>query len=146
MLLARIQMEFTELGDAVHAARHFFSEVFPDLVEADACVLHGIVEQARFQTHQIHLHVGQDQSDVQRVNHVWLAGYALLILVRLRCHPVSFFELSEIVLGPKHTDFLIELGVQLLDQTGGAYNVCGHLYLQSTWFSGLDALSLECRE
>jgi hypothetical protein len=41
---------------------------------------------------------------------------------------------------------LIELGVKLLDQTGGAYNVCGHLYLQSTWFRGLDALSLECRE
>ena len=120
-------MEFTELGDAVHATGHLFAEVFPDLVQADACVLHRIVEQAGFQTHQIHLHVGQDQGDVQRVNHVGLARYALLILVRLRRDAVSFFELGEIVLGPKHTDFLIELGVKLLDQTGGAYNICGHL-------------------
>ncbi len=88
--LARVEVEFAELGDAVDAARHFLSEVLADLIQADARVFHRIVEQAGFEAHQIHLHVGQDQGDIQRVNHIRLARYASLTLVRLRRHPEAF--------------------------------------------------------
>ena len=128
--LARVEMEFAELGDAVHAARHFFAEFLADLVQAKAGVFHGVVQQARFQAHQIHLHVGQDQGDVERVNHVGLARHALLIFMRFRRPAVSFFKLGEIVLGPKHTDLLLELGVKLLDQTGGRTTSVDTLFLE----------------
>ena len=60
-LLARIEMQLAQLGDAVHAARHFLAEFFLDLLQAEAGVFHGVVQQAGLQAHHVHLHIRQDQ-------------------------------------------------------------------------------------
>ena len=47
---------------------HLVAKLFPDLIQAELGVLHGIVQQPGFDTNQVHLHVGQDQGDVQRMD------------------------------------------------------------------------------
>ncbi len=125
-LLARVEMQLAQLGHAVHAARDFFAELLADLIQAEGGVLHRVVQQAGFQAHQVHLHVGQDQRDLERMNHVGLAGLAQLAFVRVGRDPIGFFELRQIVLRTQHPDLLLELGVELLDQSGGGNNFGGH--------------------
>jgi hypothetical protein len=90
-LLARVQLQLAQFGDAVHARRHFGAELFLDLFQAEAGVFHRVVQQPRDQADHIHLHVRQDHGDVQRMDHVGLARFAHLVLVRVGCPAEGFF-------------------------------------------------------
>jgi hypothetical protein len=124
--LARIEMQFAQLGDAVHAARHFFAESLPNLIDRDLGVFNDVVQQAGFEADHVHLHVGQDQRDIQRMDQVRLARFTNLVLMGIRGHAVSLFQLRQVVLGPEQAHFLLKLSVQLLDQTSGRDDVGGH--------------------
>ena len=108
-------MQFTQLGDAVHAARYLFAEGLPDLIERHLGVFQRVVQQTGLETNHIHLHVGQDQRDIQRMDHIRLARIANLVFMSFRSQPVSLFKLRKVVLGTEQTHLLLELGVQLLD-------------------------------
>ena len=90
-LFARVKLQFAQLGDAVDAARHFGAEFLLDLVQAEAGVFDGVVQQPGDQADHVHLHVGQDQGDVQRMDHVRLARFAHLALVRVVGPAEGFF-------------------------------------------------------
>ena len=81
-LLARIEVQLAELGDAVDAAGHLVAELLADLIEADCGVFDDVVQQAGFEADHVHLHVRQDQRDLQGMDHVGLArGFAELRFV-----------------------------------------------------------------
>ena len=53
---AEKKVELAQLGDAVHAARHFVAELLADLLDGDAGVFHHVVQQAGFrQTRSIRM-------------------------------------------------------------------------------------------
>ena len=85
-------VQLAQLGDAVHAARHFLAEFLADLFDGDAGVLHDVVEQAGLNGHQVHAHVGQDVGDHERMDHVGLAGIAGLAVVILGGETECLFE------------------------------------------------------
>jgi len=114
-LLARVQLQLAQFGDAVHARRHFGAELFLDLFQAEAGVFHRVVQQPRDQAHHVHLHVGQDHGDVQRMDHIGLARLAHLIFVRIGGAAVGFFEESEVFFRPQRKDLLLQLGIELID-------------------------------
>ncbi len=57
------EIQLAQLGNAVHAARHFFAKGLANLFDGNAGVLHHVVQQAGFQAHHVHAHVGQDVGD-----------------------------------------------------------------------------------
>ena len=71
-----VEIELAQLGDAIHAARHFFAELLAHLVDGDAGVFHHVVQQAGLHGDDIHAHVRQDVGHHERVDHVGLAGIA----------------------------------------------------------------------
>jgi len=72
------EIELGELGDAIHAARHLFAEFLANLLDGDAGILDHVVQQTGLDGDRIHAHVGEDESDGGRVDHVGLAGVARL--------------------------------------------------------------------
>ena len=75
------QIQFAQLGDAVDAARHFVAEILADLFERGGGVFHHVVQQTGFKASHVHLHLGKLARDHQRMDHVGLAGGALLALM-----------------------------------------------------------------
>ncbi len=66
---------------------------------------------------------------MQRMDHVGLAGFAHLALVRVGGHAIGFLELGEIFFRAQLADLLFELGVKLLQLSDCWDYVCGHLFL-----------------
>ena len=79
-LLAVRHVELAQLGDAVDAARDLVAKLVADLIDGRGGVFHHVVEQAGFQAHHIHAHVGKLAGDQQGMHHVRLAGATLLVL------------------------------------------------------------------
>ncbi len=79
----REEIQFAQLGDAIHAACHVLAEVLANVLHGDACVFHHVVQQARFQADLVHAHVRQQVRHHQRMHHVGVAGIARLQLVIL---------------------------------------------------------------
>ena len=129
-VFARVEVEFTQLGDAIHAAGHLIAEFLADLVEADAGVLDRVMQQAGFQAHHVDLHFGEDGGHVQRVQHVRLARGAELALVRFGRKLVGSPERRYIVFGAEFPHPALELGIELLDDIERGDNFSGH-YLTS---------------
>ncbi len=96
-------------------ARHFGAEFLLDLFQAEAGVFHRVVQQARHQADHVHLHVGQDHGDVQRMDHVGLARLAHLALVRVGGAVESFFQEGEVFFGPQSVNLLFQLGIKLIN-------------------------------
>ena len=70
-----------QLGHAVDQARDLVAELCRHLLDGDRGVLDDVVQQRRRDRLVIHLEVGQDSGDGQRVLDVRLAGGAALALV-----------------------------------------------------------------
>ena len=73
---SREEVQLAELGDAVHAARDFVAELFADLFDRDAGIFDDVVQQPGLQRHHVHLHVGENERDLNRVRHVCLTRVA----------------------------------------------------------------------
>ncbi len=70
--LGGVEVQLPQFGDAVHATRHLFAEALANLLDAGAGVLHDVVQKARFQRHEVHVHPGQDPGHLDGVDHVQL--------------------------------------------------------------------------
>ena len=114
-LLAGVEVELAQFGDAVHAPRHLFAEDLADLLDGGAGILDHVVQQAVCQAHQVHLHVGQNVGDLERVNHVWLAGLAGLVLVPFSGELEGAEERRQVLARARFTDLVLELLEELID-------------------------------
>ena len=54
-LLARIEVDLAQLGDAVDTARHVVAELVADFLDGGGGVLHDVVQQPGLQADEIHL-------------------------------------------------------------------------------------------
>ena len=113
------EIQLAELGDAVHAARHFVAEILADLVGGHAGVFDDVVQQAGFDGHQVHAHVGQDVGHHQRVHHVGLAGLAQLSFVQFGGRAKRLLDGGQIVARAVFADLGFQFLEQLLDAVGG---------------------------
>ena len=118
-LLGGEEIELGELGHAIHAARHLFAELFANLLDGHAGILHHVVQQTGLDGDRIHAHVGEDESDGGRVDHVRLAGIARLPLVPLAGEAECPVESRQIVLGTVVAHPGFQLATQPLNRVVG---------------------------
>ena len=78
---AALELDLGELGDAVHQLRHFGAEAGVDLFLQGGRVFDDIVQQGRLDGVMIHVQVGEDGGDRDRVRDVRFAGQAPLALM-----------------------------------------------------------------
>ena len=140
-VLGREEVEFAELGDAVHAAGHVDAELLAHLVSGDAGVLHHVVQQAGLHADHIHTHFGEDMGDQDGVEHVGLARIAGLALVVAAGEAVGLFEGCEVLFGPVFTQLGFELAIELFHRVG---RLDGRLNIGNAgWLGG--HRTLDCR-
>ncbi len=114
-LFARGQIQLAQFGDAVDHAGDIVAEFLFHFGEGGGGVLHHIVEQAGFQAHQVHVHVGQLQGHHQRMHHEGLARNAPLAEVA-RCGELeSFAESGQVFVRPQGMHPPLQLGVKWAD-------------------------------
>ena len=118
-VLGRKEIELAQLGDAVHAARHFLAELLAHLFDGDAGVFHHVVQQPGLHGDEVHAHVGEDMGHHERVDHVGLAGIARLPFVIFPGEVESLFHRAEIVVRTVLADLGLQLAVDLLHRIGG---------------------------
>jgi len=117
-LLTRSQVELAQLGDSVDALRHLVSEALAHVLQLGAGVLHYVVQQPGLKAHHVHVHIGKLASHQQRMNHVRLSGFALLIPVPLLGEAEGAVERSKVLFGTKLQDAVPQLAVERFDRIG----------------------------
>jgi hypothetical protein len=80
-VLLRDFAEVADLGHAVHEVRDFGAEVLVDVFGRGQGVFDDVVQEAGADRDDVHLHLGQNPGDRERVDEVRLARLAHLILV-----------------------------------------------------------------
>ena len=78
-------------------------------------VFHDVVQQPGFEADHVHLHVGQEERDLERVNHVGLARTAQLSPMPLFGELEGFGERRDVVLGPVAAHDGFQLPVDSVD-------------------------------
>ncbi len=96
-IFGRKEIDLTEFGDAVDAARHLIAKVLLNVGGGDAGVFHDVVEETGLNADHVHAHIGQDLRHRERVAHVRLTGGAHLPRVILRGEPVRFLDGRQVV-------------------------------------------------
>ena len=124
--LARGEIQLAQLGNAVDAARDFFAEGFANVIDLGAGVLYHVVEQAGLQADHVHVHLRKLACHQQRMNHVGLAGKALLLFVPLRGEPVGALEWFQILVGPQSMHQIPEVEIEVLHGVSGLGENFGH--------------------
>jgi hypothetical protein len=104
-------IQFAELGDAIHAAGDFLSEALADFVGSHAGVFDEIVQQSGFDGYKVHAHAGQDMGDHQGMHHVGLAGLPQLAFVQLDGGAERLFDGGQIVARAVLADLLFQFPI-----------------------------------
>ena len=73
MIFAISEFDFVELGDALDDVRDLFAEATGDLLRGDVGVFDSVVQKSSSNRGGVHLQVGEDLRDFERVNDVRLA-------------------------------------------------------------------------
>ena len=73
LLLARGEVNFADLGDALDDVGHLFAEFLADVDDGDRGVFDRVVQQAGGNGDRVHLHLGEDERDFQRMDEIGLA-------------------------------------------------------------------------
>ena len=94
------EIDFADLGDAFDDVRDLLAEFLADVDDGDRGVFDGIVQQAGGDGDRVHLHLGQNQRDFQRMNQVGLAGGAALAGMVFLGKLVGLADEFQIVVGP----------------------------------------------
>ena len=92
LLFAGGEVDFADLGDAFDDVGDLLAEFLADFDDRDRGVFDRIVQQAGGDGDRIHLHVGEDVGDFERMHQVGLAGGAGLAGVMLLGIVVGFFD------------------------------------------------------
>ena len=103
-LLTGIELHLAQFGDAVHAVRDFVAELLPDVFQGADGILDHVMQQARFEAYEVHVHFRERQGDVQRMDDVRLARIAVLALMASHGEPVSLFKLEKVLAGARCPD------------------------------------------
>src|ERR1019366_5331839 len=93
------EIDLADLGDALDDVGNLFAEFLADFNGGDRGVFDRVVEQAGGDGNGIHLHVGENVADFERVHQVGLAGGAGLSGVVLLGEFVGFLDQFEGVVG-----------------------------------------------
>ncbi len=91
-LLAALEGERADLGDAVHDLRHLRAELALDVGHRHGGVLHHVVDEAAGDRHGVEMQLGEDLRDLHAVHDVRLARGALLPVVRRFAEPIGARE------------------------------------------------------
>ncbi len=118
-LLAGMEAEFAELGNAVHTAAHFQAKAFADFLDGDVGIFHHVVQQSCLQAHHVHLHIGEDHGHRHRVDHVGLAGIAELFAVVLGGVAIGLAQGRKIFVGPERQCFGFQFAIKLIYGNSG---------------------------
>ena len=113
------KIQLTQLGEAVYTAGHFLAELFADLLDGDAGVLHDVMQQPGFHGHDVHAHVGKDVGHHDRVEHVRLAGIAGLAFVIFLGEPERLLEHRKVVFRTVLANLGFQLAVDQIYRVGG---------------------------
>ena len=123
------ELDLVELGDAFDDVGDLLAEALFDLLGGDVGVFDGVVQQAGGDGGGVHLELGEDQADFERMDGVGLAGGSLLAFVLLQAEGPGPADDIEVVAGAVLVDLLEqagEFGVDLRDEGGaGAGEVFG---------------------
>ncbi len=111
------EFELRQLGHAIDQARDLVPEILPHVLERRQRVLDGVVQQRGDDGRHIHLQVGQDGGDFERMGKVRIARGAELLSVRLHGVDIGFVE--QILVGAG------VIGLHPRDQFGLAHQLAG---------------------
>ena len=128
-LLARGQVQLAQFGDAIHAAGHLIPKLLADLFERCRGVFDDVVEQAGLQADHVHVHVGQQAGNQQRMRHVGLARNPLLALVALRGEAIGTCQGCKILFGSGFPQARFEAAIEGFDR-GRTGSGAGRSYRQ----------------
>ena len=121
------ELDVVEFGDAFDDVGDLFAEAFFDLVGGDVGVFDGVVEQAGGDGGGVHLELGENEGDFERMDDVGFTGGALLAFVLLQAELPGLADDVEVVAGAVVMDFFEEpreFGVEFVDYGGaGSYEV-----------------------
>ncbi len=105
------EVQLTQLGQAVDAARDFLAELLANLFDGDAGVLDDVVKQPGDHGDRVHPHVRQDMGDHDGMHHVGLAGIARLSFVALPGEAECLLEQCQVVFGAVFANLCFEFAV-----------------------------------
>ncbi len=117
------ELDLVELGDAFDDVRDLLAEAPGDLGRGHVGVFDRVVQQAGGDGGGVHLHLGEDLADFQRMNDVRLARRALLALVLLHAELPGVAHDVEVVrgaVGVQGAEEVLELLVDDADLFAGA--------------------------
>jgi hypothetical protein len=90
------------------------------IVGASAGVLQDVVEQTGLEADQVHVEVGEDESDVEGVDDIGVAGVPDLVPMALGGKAIRAFEDADILPRPELSDLGFELAEELPGLVRGA--------------------------
>ena len=86
------EVELLQLGQSLDQLAHFRSEEIVDLLAGSAGILDRVVQQGRGDRGLVHVHVGEDRGDFERMREIGVARGALLVAMLLHGIDVSLVE------------------------------------------------------
>ena len=97
--------DFIKLGNAVHKRGNRITELFLYLFKGAIGVFYRIVQKAGNNRSTVHLQIGKDMRDLDRMRDVWFAGLPELAFMSFLRHGVSLVEQLKITDGIILFDF-----------------------------------------
>src|SRR5262249_19869719 len=107
--------DLAQFGDAVDAARDIFAEIGPNLFDGGAGVLYDVVQQPGFERHQVHLHVGKLERNLQWMHDIRIAGTALLVPMALSRELEGLAQRRQVLAWTAGANAVFKLLIKLLD-------------------------------
>ncbi|KAJ0338843.1 hypothetical protein COL154_014239, partial [Colletotrichum chrysophilum] len=86
------EVELFKLGQALDQLSHFGPEELIDLLAGGAGILDRVVQKRRGDRGLVHMHVGEDRGDFERMGEIGIARGALLVAMLLHGIDVSLVE------------------------------------------------------
>jgi hypothetical protein len=114
-VLAIVEVDLAELGDAIDATGDLFTEEFLEFFERGGGVLDDIMEESGDEAREVHLHASEDARNGERMEHVGLAGVALLMGVKANGKLEGAAERGEVLGGTELLNALREFLVGVLE-------------------------------
>ena len=128
MVFAVGELDFVELGDAFDDVRDLLAELAGDLLRGDVGVFDGVVQQAGGDGGGVHLQVGEDLSDFERMDDVGLAGGAALAVMLLQAEGPGGADEIEVVggaVGADGVEHVLEARVEVVFRRRVGREGCG---------------------
>ena len=104
MVFAIREFDFVEFGDAFDDVSDLFAEATGDLLRGDVGVLDGVMQEAGGDRCRVHLQIGEDLGDFERMDNIGLAGGAALALMLFLTECPGDADEIEVVVRPVRTD------------------------------------------